>query len=517
MTATSRRREARRGARLHAFRSGFYDCLTGWPDAAFELCDAVLCSTAPVSSVPTLSLEPPFRRSHGSLYKALERGGVDADAMRALLVANRPAGWPLVFAVDASSWARCDAETSPERGFYYSASHHSAGQPIVAGWCYQWICQLDWAMDSWTAPLDAARIRPTEDATSVTIAQVRRLVGLLPDQAGTPMFVFDAGYDPAALSHELAGTRAAIVVRIRDDRVFYTEPPPRQAGTSGRSRRHGQRFGCADDPTSWPQPDQQLTAEDPRYGTVQVSAWSGLHPRLARRGHWATHEQAPIVTGTVVRVQVAAPTQTHRPRTENRVAVVRRPGHRGHRPGLARLPAALRHRAHLPLREKHPRLDRPGATHPRAGRPLDLAHPRRLHPTTPGPRPGRRRPAALAATPSTGQTHTGTSPPRFSATTREPRHTRQSTKIQNPRARKAKRHQTTGPNPLPSDQESRLTRLRGFNRKLNRRVESLLDLAGSASNGTCGGNGRILEPENLTNPAVGWAAPTGGSACCSSS
>ena len=304
ISATPREATTQSG-QLRAFRTGFYDCLTGWPDAAFELCDAVLCSTAPVSSVPTLSLEPPFRRSHGSLYKALERGGVDADAMRALLVANRPAGWPLVFAVDASSWARCDAETSPERGFYYSASHHSAGQPIVAGWCYQWICQLDWAMDSWTAPLDAARIRPTEDATSVTIAQVRRLAGLLPDQAGTPMFVFDAGYDPAALSHELAGTRAAIVVRIRDDRVFYTEPPPRQAGTSGRSRRHGQRFGCADDPTSWPQPDQQLTAEDPRYGTVQVTAWSGLHPRLARRGHWATHEQAPIVTGTVVRVQVA--------------------------------------------------------------------------------------------------------------------------------------------------------------------------------------------------------------------
>ena len=44
-----------------------------------------------------------------------------------------PADWPLVFAVDASTWDRCDAECSPERGFYYSASKHSAGQPIVAG------------------------------------------------------------------------------------------------------------------------------------------------------------------------------------------------------------------------------------------------------------------------------------------------------------------------------------------------------------------------------------------------
>ncbi|HZX99204.1 MAG TPA: hypothetical protein VFE92_06930, partial [Dermatophilaceae bacterium] len=77
-----------------------------------------------------------FRRSHGSLYKALARGQVDAGAMRELLVRHRPRKWPLVFAVDASTWARCDAETSPERGFYYSASKHSAGKPIVAGWSY---------------------------------------------------------------------------------------------------------------------------------------------------------------------------------------------------------------------------------------------------------------------------------------------------------------------------------------------------------------------------------------------
>ena len=112
---------------LRRFRSGFYRCLTGWADAAFELTDAVLCAPAPVASIPTLSLEPTFRRSHGSLYKALARGQVDAEAMRDLLVRHRPRNWPLVFAVDASTWARCDAETSPERGFYYSASKHSAG------------------------------------------------------------------------------------------------------------------------------------------------------------------------------------------------------------------------------------------------------------------------------------------------------------------------------------------------------------------------------------------------------
>jgi len=158
------------------FRAGFHRSWTSLADAGFELTESVLWSPSPVSSVPTLSLEPCFRRSHGSLYKALARGRIDAEAMRDLLVEHRPSGWPLVFAVDASSWARCDAETSPGRGFYYSASKHSAGQPIVAGWSYQWITQLDWACDSWTAPVDAIRLRPGTDTVASTVAQVCDLV-----------------------------------------------------------------------------------------------------------------------------------------------------------------------------------------------------------------------------------------------------------------------------------------------------------------------------------------------------
>jgi hypothetical protein len=124
-------------AALPRFRECFYGSLTCWGDALFELGDAMLCSSSPVGSVPALSLEPEFSRSHGSLYKALSKGRIAEDRLRRLLVANRPDAWSLVFAVDASTWARCDAETSPERGFYYSATKHSAGQPIVAGWSYQ--------------------------------------------------------------------------------------------------------------------------------------------------------------------------------------------------------------------------------------------------------------------------------------------------------------------------------------------------------------------------------------------
>ncbi len=270
---------------LRAFRSGLYQCLTGWADAGFELCDAVLSAPAPVGSIPSLSLEPVFGRSHGSLYKAVARGGVDAEAIRDLLVAHRPVGWPLVFAVDASTWARCDAETSPERGFYYSASTHSSGQPIVAGWSSSWVSQLDWACDSWTAPMDARRIPPAADTVQVTTDQVRDLVNRLGDTTASrpPVFVFDAGYDPIALTETLREVTASIVVRVRDDRVFFTDPTPPAPGTVGRPRRHGNRFGLTD-PSTWPAPDEASVTTDP--ATVLSRSWpgTGCTPNLAAAG-----------------------------------------------------------------------------------------------------------------------------------------------------------------------------------------------------------------------------------------
>ena len=210
--------------------------------------------------------------------------------------------WPAVYAVDASSWPRCDAECSPERGYYHHPSRHSAGQPIVAGWNYSWIAQLNWAADSWTAPLDVRRIRPAEDTGQVTASQVAALVGRLDGEGSVPLFVFDAGYDPIALSVELAGVRAQLLVRIRSDRLFHADPLPPPVGSVGRPRRHGARFACAD-PTCWPAPDAALTVADARYGRVEVSAWSGLHPKLQNRGRWVD-AHAPIVRGTVIRVAV---------------------------------------------------------------------------------------------------------------------------------------------------------------------------------------------------------------------
>ena len=125
-------------ARLGGFRAELHACFTRRADALFELGDALLCAQA-VPSLPHLSLEPVHRRGWGSVYAALARGRIDVERLRDLLASSLPPADPLVFAVDVTTWPRCDAECSPERGYYYHPSRHSAGQPIIAGWAFQWI------------------------------------------------------------------------------------------------------------------------------------------------------------------------------------------------------------------------------------------------------------------------------------------------------------------------------------------------------------------------------------------
>ena len=59
-----------------------------------------------------------FRRGHGMVYQALAEGRIDEERLRDLLVRWRPRDWPLVFAVDASTYPRPAAETSPGREWH---------------------------------------------------------------------------------------------------------------------------------------------------------------------------------------------------------------------------------------------------------------------------------------------------------------------------------------------------------------------------------------------------------------
>jgi DDE superfamily endonuclease len=234
---------------LAEFRAALYGCLRRRADALFELTDA-LVTTGPTLSPAHLSLAPVHRRGWGSLYAALTHGRLTRQAARDLVARYPLADGQPLYAVDVSVWPRCDAETSPERGYYYHSSRHSAGKPIVAGWAYQWINQLSLTPDSWTAPLEVQRVQPGADTNTVAATQIKELVRRRPAHSPRPLFLFDAGYDPVQLALDLDNTPVDILVRRRKNRCFYADPDPAPAAKTGRPRRHGHKFSCAD-PSTW--------------------------------------------------------------------------------------------------------------------------------------------------------------------------------------------------------------------------------------------------------------------------
>lgn len=105
------------------------------------------------------------------------------------------------------------------------------------------IVALESGRGSWTALLDAIRLRPDDDATEATAGQIRDLVARLRTAGqwadGDPpvLVVCDAGYDVVRLAWLLADLPVQLVGRLRSDRVFFA--PPRPGGGPGRPARHG--------------------------------------------------------------------------------------------------------------------------------------------------------------------------------------------------------------------------------------------------------------------------------------
>src|SRR3954462_8400963 len=95
-------------AAVRGFREGAFACLGRRRDALFGLVDGLLAAES-MPSLPHLSLLPVHRRGWGSVYAALAVGEVDADRIAELLAGQAPQVPSSVFAVDASTWPRCDA------------------------------------------------------------------------------------------------------------------------------------------------------------------------------------------------------------------------------------------------------------------------------------------------------------------------------------------------------------------------------------------------------------------------
>jgi hypothetical protein len=298
---------------LRRFRREFYQCLTARADAMFELADAVLCADGPVRSLAELSLVGEHRRGHGSSYAALADGRIDVERLRTALTTvplPRAADGRLVLAVDITCWLRPDAHTSPERILCHTYGRGKDQAIMIPGWPYSMVVALQPGRSSWTAPLDAQRLAPGEDAATVTATQLRQLLGRLIAagqwQPGDPdiLIVADAGYDGPRLAWLLKDLPVQVLARMRADRVLRRAAPPWVPGPKrGRPPRHGGEF-IFGDPASFGEPDVTTTTDTRLYGTATAQAWNRLHPRLTRRAAWIDSEQLPLIEGTVIRLQV---------------------------------------------------------------------------------------------------------------------------------------------------------------------------------------------------------------------
>ena len=298
---------------LARFRRDFHTSLTARADELSELADAVLCTGGPVRSLAGLSLAPEHRRGHGALYDAVNTGRIDIARLRRSLAGlplPRAADGRLMLAVDVSNWLRPGAATSPDRLFCHVYGRGKGQAQMIPGWPYSVVAALEPGRTSWTAVLDAVRLGPEDDGAEVTAVQVREVITRLIAaghwrEGDLPVLViFDAGYDPMRLAHQLADLPVEILGRLRSDRVLHFPVPPRRPGTNGRPPRHGRELALAD-PATWPDPAVTTTTDTTRYGTAAAQAWDRLHPRLTHRSAWLDDDgPLPVIEGTLIRLQV---------------------------------------------------------------------------------------------------------------------------------------------------------------------------------------------------------------------
>lgn len=298
---------------LSRFRREFYQCLTARADTLFELSDAVLCADGPVTSLVELSLAVEHRRGHGALYGSVNQGEIDVGRFRNVVARQRIPRCDdgrIVLAIDVSNWLRPDANTSPDRLFCHTYGRGSGQAQMIPGWPYSFVAALEPGRTSWTAILDAQRLRPDDEDTTVAADQLRAVVEQIIAaghwQDGDPeiWIIGDTGYDGPRLAFLLADLPVRLLVRARSDRVMHFAAPPRVSGASGRPARHGAEFKFKA-PETWPEPGHVTTTQTTRYGTARAQSWDRLHPRLTHRGTWADHDgPPPILDGTVIRLSV---------------------------------------------------------------------------------------------------------------------------------------------------------------------------------------------------------------------
>ncbi len=258
---------------LRGFRQQVYQSLGHRKDAFFELIDAAI-QTPAARSFAELSLAPAFERQWPSLYKALEEATYDGQALNELCLETVPTEQVAHFAIDVTSIRRMRSPTLKERLYCHGAAREVAGRGLIIGLPYSILAWESQRGSSFSPPVNIQRVKPDRKATAVAADQVLWL-GFYAPQELEWRAALDGAYGNQKFFAPLEGKAVQVVARTRCDSVLARLATPDQYCGQGRHPIFGPDFRCLDEQT-WGPPDEELSFEDSKHGSVQLQLWRGL-------------------------------------------------------------------------------------------------------------------------------------------------------------------------------------------------------------------------------------------------
>ena len=263
---------------LIEFRQTVYQTgLTSNQDACFELLDALI-ERSHADCAAEISMSSLFRRKWSSLYKAIEKGGVNEETLATLFIDQVPKTDVQVYPLDSTMWAHPAARTLTGMVYGPSPTRALKRHSIVQGHEYSLLGWTAAGRQSWTPTITVKRVEPTTNSIAVGVEQVRWLCQQRQVAAVTALdvIVADGHYGNHHFFGSLRQERCALLARLRRDRVLDGPPGPYKG--RGRHPKHGRRFACKQ-PETWGEPDDEVTFEDERWGQVRLRRWDNLHDK----------------------------------------------------------------------------------------------------------------------------------------------------------------------------------------------------------------------------------------------
>ncbi len=264
---------------LRQFRHDLYDCLLRSKDALFNTVDALMTESQ-AKSFPEVSQSLWFERKWSSLYEAFEDGRIDEKRLREIFVSYVPqpnGGKWLWIGIDASSIARPEAVTSPDRSAQHVHNLPECKKPITFGWQFSTVVLLPETSSSWTYILDQQRVGSETTAIQVACLQIKRVVPYLPK---TAIIVLDRGYDANWLWCQCSNLGIGVLCRLKSNRCLY-RPAPAPTGKKGGPRKDGAKLQPKD-ATTHQDPDGTWSGTDEKGRPIEITWWKHLHVKQAR-------------------------------------------------------------------------------------------------------------------------------------------------------------------------------------------------------------------------------------------